>query len=251
MGNLVEEWFANGKDYDAGVVLFNKLGANKLLMRNFLRNSSVANQRKLEYELGKFLPKVTKTAISTENGTNGTNGNFDTIEKTVQYIEQSFQEATKKQAIYFHQLPPELQPELLAANTYWRENCLLKVQLNELPDEAENEAMKLQLKIAANWKANALCWSKIDYYLEHKTLPKEAESEFEKLSPGELVKRQQYHFQNISKIKSRLNENRVLLGKAEKVTEKARLERLVAKQEADLLKKNEELQTLTRLVDGK
>lgn len=239
----VKKWFDDGKDYASGVALYERIGKNKLLLRNFKRINNVANQKKLEYELGKLLPQpeVIKPKAALE----------PIVVNVEAIVEQQVQEYQSKQVELIKQLPEELLPVLLRANMVWKENCLLKLQLNDLPDEAEGMALELQLKIDRNWKENANCWKQIDYYLEHKSLPAPPKSDFDGLTGAQLAKRQQYHFQNISKLKKRINENRDQLSKIDSVKIKARLERTLAKQESDLLAKEKELETLTRLVNGK
>lgn len=247
MGNLVQEWIDTGCDYASGVKLFEQIGKNRLLMRQFSRNSGVANQKKLDYELRKFL-KVEEKPKSAKN-----NPIVDIALKTIEVeaiVEHQVKEYESKQTELIKQLPAELLPVLFRANLLFRESCILKLELNNMPDEAEAECLKIQLQIDDKLKENRLCWKQIDHYLEHKQLPKIAKSQFDNLTPAELVKRQQYHFQNISKLKKRITENRKVLSTTDSVSVKARLERTLAKQESDLLAKENELQTLTNLVNG-
>lgn len=197
MGNLVEEWIAAGCDYASGVALYNEIGKNKLLKNTFARNKSIANQKKLDYELRKFLPVEAKPIVEKV-------ANIAQSINVEAIVEHQVKEYESKQTELIKQLPEELIPVLLKANLKWKENCILKLQLNSLPDDCEDAALKLQLQIDANWKENQLCWKQIDHYLEHKQLPKIAKSQFDNLTPAELVKRQQYHFQNISKLKREL-----------------------------------------------
>jgi hypothetical protein len=240
----VKDWIDSGCDYASGVRLFEQIGKNKLLMRQFSRNSSISNQKKLEYELRKFLPIKAKPMVEKVQHI-AQSINVEAI------VEHQVQQYESKQTELIKQLPEELIPVLLKANLKWKENCILKIELNSLPDDCEDAALKIQLQIDANWKENQLCWKQIDHYLEHKQLPKIAKSQFDNLTPAELVKRQQYHFQNISKLKKRITENRKVLSTTDSVSVKARLERTLAKQESDLLAKENELQTLTNLVNGK
>lgn len=244
MGDLVKQWIEGGMDYSSGVALYEQIGKNKLLKQNFSRSNTISNHKKLEYELRKFLPaEVTIPKINLEN-----------IPETINVesiVEALVQQQESKQMDLIKKLPPEMLPTLLTANLKWKEACLLKLQLNNFPDEAESESLKIQLEIDAKIKENALYWKQIDYYLEHKILPKEPKSGFEELSPAKLVKRQQYHFQNISKLKGRIKENRKFLSTTDSVKLKSKLERTVAKQESELLKKESELQILNTLVNGK
>jgi hypothetical protein len=256
--NAIEQWKANGTPYNEGVLLYASLPAhNKMLLKNFQKKQSPQLLEKLKYELSKidnsekteqngtFVQKRTKTE---QNGTIGQN-----VSKTelVQYIEQQEIQYTTKQALYFHELPAELRPILLEANTLFKEMCLLKVQLNELPAEAETKALQIQTEIAQKQKQNALCWEKLDYWKTHKVAPKEAKGKFETLSPANLVKQEQYLFASISKMKKRLELNRELLKTASGVIEVNKIQRTIAKQESTLIAKNEELLNLKNIINGK
>ena len=168
----------------------------------------------------------------------------------VQYIEQQQIQYTTKQALYFHELPEELRPILLEANTLFKEMCLLKVQLNELPAEAETKALQLQTKISQKQKRNALCWKKLDYWKTHKVAPKESKGKFETLTPANLVKQEQYLFASISKMKKRLESNRELLKTTVGIVELNKLQRTISKQESTLIAKNEELLKIKALING-
>ena len=252
--NAIEQWKANGTPYNEGVLLYASFPAhNKVLLKNFQKKQSPQLLEKLKYELSKIdnsaktVTNVPKQIKTEQNGTNEPKRNKTEL---VQYIEQQQIQYTTKQALYFHELPAELRPILLEANTLFKEMCLLKVQLNELPAEAETKALQLQTEIAQKQKQNALCWEKLDYWKTHKVAPKEAKSEFESLSPANLLRKEQHLFASISKMKKRLSENKELLKTANGVNEVNKLQRTIAKQESTLIAKNEELLTIKRLING-
>ncbi len=258
--NAIEQWKANGTPYNEGVLLYASLPThNKVLLKNFQKKQSPQLLEKLKYELSK-IDNSAKTAKSDINGNNvqkctkteqnGTIGQKVSKTEVVQYIEQQQTNYTTKQALYFHELPAELRPILLEANTLFKEMCLLKVQLNELPAEAETKALQLQTEIAQKQKKNALCWKKLDYWKTHKIAPKEAKGKFETLSPANLVKQEQYLFASISKMKKRLELNRELLKNASGVIEVNKIQRTIAKQESTLISKNEELLKIKALING-
>ena len=255
--NAIEQWKANGTPYNEGVLLYASLPAhNKVLLKNFQKKQSPQLLEKLKYELS----KIDNSAKTEQNGTfvlkrtkteqNGTIEPKRNKTELVQYIEQQEIQYTTKQALYFHELPTELRPILLEANTLFKEMCLLKVQLNELPAEAETKSLQLQTEIAQKQKKNALCWEKLDYWKTHKIAPKEAKGKFETLSPANLVKQEQYLFASISKMKKRLELNRELLKTASGVIEVNKIQRTIAKQESTLIAKNEELLKIKALINS-
>ena len=268
--NAIEQWKANGTPYNEGVLLYASLPThNKMLLKNFQKKQSPQLLEKLKYELskidnseksqtkfyvdfGKGHSKSVVGKINIETNVNQKHIIGQNLSKNefVQYIEQQQTNYTTKQALYFHELPAELRPILLEANTLFKEMCLLKVQLNELPAEAETKALELQTEIAQKQKKNALCWEKLDYWKTHKVAPKEAKGKFETLSPANLVKQEQYLFTSISKMKKRLELNRELLKTASGVIEVNKIQRTIAKQESTLIAKNEELLKIKALING-
>ena len=252
--NAIEQWKANGTPYNEGVLLYASFPAhNKVLLKNFQKKQSPQLLEKLKYELSKIdnsvqtVKNVQKRTKTEQNGTIEPKRNKTEL---VQYIEQQQIQYTTKQALYFHELPAELRPILLEANTLFKEMCFLKVQLNELPAEAETKALQIQTEISQKQKQNALCWEKLDYWKTHKVAPKEAKGKFETLSPANLVKQEQYLFASISKMKKRLELNRELLKTASGVVEVNKIQRTIAKQESTLIAKNEELLKIKALING-
>jgi hypothetical protein len=254
--NAIEQWKAKGTPYDEGVLLYASLPAhNKNLLKNFQRKQTAQLLEKLKYELSKIdksvqnQSKAVKTSQNQSKPVKSSQKQSNDV-SVVQYIEQQQTNYVTKQALYFHELPAELRPILLEANTLFKEMCFLKVQLNEFPAEAEYKALSIQIDIAKKQKQNALCWEKLDYWKTHKVAPKEAKTEFESLSPANMLKKEQHLFASISKMKKRLLQNKELLKTANGVAEVKKLERSISKQESTLIAKNEELLTIKRLIDG-
>lgn len=238
---IIKKWFENGTDYASGVALYGSLPKhNRNLLNNFKRKENVYNSQKLKYELRKLLPIQPipkKEAIA---------------QKPVLFSKPKLLEKpSKKDKLFFHQLPESLQPVLLQAHSLFKENCFLKVKLNSLSAESIDKALQIQLRINHNFETNALCWKKIDYWLEYRQLPKESTSKFSTYTPVQLLRTQQLLYVSISKLNTRLQINRSHLSSELIVKEKIKLLKAVAKQESNLIQKNEELQLITRLIDNK
>lgn len=238
---IIKEWLEGDCDYTFGVAIYGDLPkCNRNLLTMFQKKENSFNRDKLKHELQKYIDAPVVTPI---------------IKKVVPVIKVNSVETAvlaneAKQALFFHQLPPELQPVLLEAHQLFKENCFLKVQLNDLPEHAEKKALELQIKIARNFEQNGLCWKKIDYFLEHRVVPQSKQSEHESLTPAGLLRKQQLLYASISKLKSRLAENNTKLPLAVYVTDRNKLERVIMKQEENLLKQNEELLIISKLIDG-
>ena len=250
--NAIEQWKAKGTPYNEGVLLYASFPShNKVLLKNFQKKQSPQLLEKLKYELSKIdHSEKAMVPVKKEIAKKTTIGQNVSKNEVVQYIEQQQTNYTTKQALYFHELPEELRPTLLEANTLFKEMCLLKVQLNELPSEAETKALQIQTEISQKQKKNALCWEKLDYWKTHKVAPKEPKGKFETLTPANLVKQEQYLFASISKMKKRLESNRELLNVTVGLVELNKLQRTIAKQESTLIAKNEELLKIKALING-
>jgi hypothetical protein len=94
------------------------------------------------------------------------------------------------------------------------------------------------------------CWAKIDYWQAHKIAPKMVVSIFSSLSPAELLRKEQYLYADISKLNKRLVENRKELKSTTFIAENNKVARAIAKQEANLIAKNDELIIIKRLING-
>lgn len=242
--DTIKKWFSNGCDYPSGLIIYASIPKhNKLLLKNLQRKNNSFNAEKLKYELKKFLEKHNQEVFSERIKTE--------VASIVNPIKKEKLRSEQKTAVLFHQLPEELRPVLLKANNLFKENCMYKVALNELPQHAEKEAIALQLKIHSNIKENALCWSRIDFFLENRVIADAPKTEFEQLTPAGLIKRQQLLYASISKLKSRINCNKEILKSEETVATRSKIERQILKQEENLLNQEENLLAISNLIDGK
>ncbi|MRX40585.1 hypothetical protein GJU43_14950 [Flavobacterium sp. LC2016-23] len=241
---VIEKWFDQGCDYAKGIIIYSQLPKhNPTLLKNFQRKNNSFNSEKLKYELKKFIEKYKQIEIVADIK--------QSIDEIVNPVPQRTEDPDKKNSVLFHQLPEALRPVLLEANNLFKENCMLKVSLNELPQHAERQAIDIQIKIYRNIQKNALCWSRIDYFIANRIIPESTKSDFEKLTPAGLLRQQQLLYASISKLNTRLNANLEIVKKASSVPEKSKIERLISKQQENLLNKNEQLIEITNLIDGK
>lgn len=234
-------WFENGCNYEEGVLLYSSVkGCNQTLLKNFKRKETPALKEKLKYELKKYLvePKV----LLEVNKKVVTSNKFDN--------EKPADIPPNKKTTLLHELPEELRPVLLEANQLFREMCLLKVQLNELPPVAEEEALKIQLAIVGKRKKNELCWKRIDYYKEHKVLIQPKPRKIEQIPPARQLQKEQSLYAAISKLKKRVEANKKELEICIDFKEKNKLKRKIQKQESNILDKEEELQQLKDLINN-
>lgn len=240
---IIQNWFKNGCDYTSGVVIYSNLPKhNPTLLRSFQKKQNSFNKEKLNGELKKFLEKYSQSIFVASIQ--------KAVEEVISKAPEKFSESDKKESVLFHQLPEILRPVLLDATQLFKENCLLKVKLNELPEHAEKAALDLQIKISTNFRKNELCWQKIDLFLEKRIITDSPKSEFESLTPEGRLRTQQLLYASISKLNTRLKLNREQLKTAEHVATRSKIERQISKQEENLLNQNERLINLSNLIDG-
>ena len=236
---VINKWITSSCDYKAGVEIYKNLkGVNKMLLRQFALVENPQRKAKLLYELKKHLP-------------------VEEIKPTVQPItekktvEASVDKETKRVAPLFHELPNELRPVLLEANNLFKENCLLKVQLNECAVLDEEKALQIIIQIDRNFRANQMCWDKINYWKTHKILPKETRVlSISSWSMDKLLKQQNLLSSSLSKMEKRLKENKTKVKDLEG-NELERIKRAIAKQEKEVIKKREELLKIKVEIDVK
>lgn len=234
-------------DYFEGLRLYESLPThNKNLVRNLKRTESAFNRQKLIYEL----KKVVNVPIQKKELPTSTTSPVVEITISPSPVLTSVQIQEKKTVPLFHQLPAQVRPILLEANNLFKENCLLKTELNELQADQEAEALSIQVLIDRNEKANTLAWSKIDYYLEHKCLPPTSKVSLSKWSIDKLMYKRNLLEASLSKQRKRLTANKdklsILEGK-----ELHKLQRTVAKQEKAVLEKEEQLFKIKEELNGK
>ena len=255
--NTIQQWFNKGCDYKDGVALYASLPKHKKNLAKLLqRTESKPNLMKLKRELKLLAPEpiiipAKPVVLVSDKGL--TYKVKPAPKKQKEAVVIPFVKPVpkkEKQSLYFHELPEELRPVLLEANNLFKELCLLKVQLNEQPENAIEACNVLQVQMHTKRQRNTLCWQKIDYYLAHRELPPITVSKFKDLTPAQLWKKDQYAHQNISKNKKRLEANKKALELAVSVSESTKIQRKIAKNEANILRYTEQQIEIKALIDG-
>ena len=195
----VSQWIKEGSKYADGVALYeNFKGHNKLLLKQFSSKKTTYLVEKLKHELLKLDKPVAASPIKLKKKKVLPKTNLDP-----QQLPEKIQEervaisSEKKHKLLMHQLPAELRPLYEEAYSLFIKNCRLKVELNEMPPTINT--YELQARMEANWKRNQWCWNQIGFWQENGVLPTVTPSEFEALTPAQLIKRQQLKWQQISK----------------------------------------------------
>jgi len=249
----VQQWLNSGADYKKGVELYkNTVGHSKMLLRQLMHRENAYRKEKLIYELKK-LHRVTAKALPTKLTHQPTCISTPVSKPSKQVpVLQTAEKENKRVAPLFHELPSELRPVLLEANNLFKENCLLKAELNDLPIDAETKALQLQHQITRNFKANEVCWDKIEYWRKHKQLPKDTSVKaISSYTMDQLIKKQALLNSSVSRMEKRLNENKLKLETEENPTQRNKILRKITKQEKEIIQKREEQLIIKTTIDVK
>lgn len=239
----VNEWFSNGSDYNAGVLLYASLkGHSPNLVRLFLRKESPSNFEKLTYELGKFREKVTiAKPLIVKN------------EKKPQQV--NHQQKTNNQkptSFYFYRLN-ELHVDLHPLSQQQRANfqkaISLKLQLNQLHPSEEGAALSLCIEIEDLFDSIETAQKVLKHYVEHKVVLNIAPRNYSSLTAAQLIQSRNNKRISVSKskkkvliIENNLGQN---LSKSETTKQVIALEKAKSK----LLEHELDLQQLNELIN--
>jgi hypothetical protein len=244
----IQKWLDTGCKYPEGVALYATMpGCMPVLLKRLQEGHTPVKHEKLKYELRKILkqnpaPVPAPTPVPAAAA--------KPIPMPVPVTAEP-RAPDAKQKLLFHQLPPELRPVLQEANALFAEKCLLKTMLNDLAPEMESEALELCIRIYSLTQKNARCWQKIDYWKEHRALPPLEAPKHYDLGGAQLAKKQQNLFSSISRLKKRLEQNRLQYEAEERTAARARLLIAIAKKAGNLIKQEDELLAITSLIESK
>lgn len=172
---MVNNWLQN-KNYNDGIQLLEDLDPNNIFIPRFKEKQTTFFENKLENELLKF--KDSSASI---------------------LIQEKREIIAKKIADY----PLELHSTYNKRLATFLESCSLKLQLNALIDNEEEEALTIQFKIFNLMQENKHCWKILNHYDKtQEVLLLESSSNFENLSPAELWKIKQLKYQQLSRRKN-------------------------------------------------
>ena len=190
----IKEWFTNGCNYNDGVAIYATLpNAKPNLLQLFKRKNTNAFLEKLKYELSKH-----KDDAST----------FTPL--------QVVKETPVKSAITLHTPPPKykavliadfptaLHPVYIQQKNDFNTACSLKIQLNNLPAEDEENALALCLEIDKLFNAVELAWKQLDHYTDTKTVLEVQKNDFANLTPAQLLQRRNNKRSVLTKAKNQL-----------------------------------------------
>lgn len=223
---MIQEWFNSGCPYIEGVDIYEKKGGDKNFVKLMRKKESPFLVKKLNEELYKILD----------------------LEKPIEKASEVVEQMNKKTIAHY---PVELHEVFLNRKRTYFESDALKLKLNTLPDDAEQEALEIQLQIYQLRLSNRKCWQILDHYDATKRIMEFSTNKtFNHLSSSELWKRRQLNYQNISKrertiikLENELNNESLV------VKNRFKLEMKIAKKKEELQQLKNENETLTKLIN--
>ncbi|MFK8302676.1 hypothetical protein ACI75Y_07165 [Capnocytophaga stomatis] len=160
------------------------LGGSIRTLRGVSNFYSLANEAKVRQEI-KRLKSINKVQL-TDSNVQLTNNEEAENSLLVASSEQSLLPTNAKLISDF---PPELHGIYLERKHVFLQACSLKMQLNAVPMEDENQALSLQQKIVQLFERMDDCTTILDHWTEHKRILKPQTEDFSVLSAMELIKK--------------------------------------------------------------
>ena len=244
----IQNWFDENGSYEQGVFLYSQLPkTNKNLLSFFQRKKTRRSASKLHYELQKHksfeipvlvssliepLPPVLVPEISHE------------------VLKEKALVVSNKKISPAH-LPSELRTVFYQKNKDYYALYELHLQLTDLPDAAEDEALSLIIAIMALRKKVDAAWRDLDFFMEHKKLPPKVGLDLESLTPMGLVTTRQKLYAQRSKRKKTLEKWLKEIECLEDLFKKQRKQARIDRQHIAIEKLNLEINALTNKIDEK
>ena len=238
----VNDWFKNGCNYQQGVLIYAGLKKSKPnLIRLFRLKENAYNTQKLKNELTKFKEvQIEQTFISEV-----------TTKTSAKPTPAQNQTTTTYKPLLINQLPVELHPVFIQQKQDFATACSLKIQLNNLTPEAEDEALKLCIEIESLFDKIEAAWKILDHYQETKEILQLQDNSFSNLTPAQLLQRRNQKRSTLSKTKSKIKQLNASLLKAETKALKTKIETTIARAKEKEINLQVDIQKLTDLINGK
>lgn len=204
--DAITEWFQDSKDYYVGVALYATLQNKKQrLLRQFNKGKTRRNMSALVAELRQFknkpIPKPPTSKLKQKAPATQAVINKEVVRKqqTTESVQQEFK------GFLIGDLPPELRVRYSRAYNLFIQMIELKFALNDLPPEAEKDALAIQTQIVTIEQERDLIWVSLNHWKIHKIILPISKDEFKNLSPVALLRKHAYLKTNISKINKRVD----------------------------------------------
>jgi hypothetical protein len=186
--NEISKWFLE-QDYDQGVELYSKLpGCNYRVLASLKKRKNDRNMAVLISALREFkneeVPKKPVKKVAPPVPVQKPAAPQVEFERK-NAVEQSARSYFQK--INYAELPGELKLRFRELKDIFYNMCDLHFIWSDLPEEAEKEALELQIKIEALDEQRDTIWKELDHWQKFKTmLPTKTEEDFSSYTPQQL-----------------------------------------------------------------
>lgn len=207
----ITDWFKE-MDYNTGVDLYVNHPSSK--SRNIAslkkgksnRNFSllVSELRRLNNTTSRVKISQTKKQVVTSINKKGSVIEKGQKESEIQLLKQKSSDRYFK-PIRYGELPSDLKLRFRELKDIFYDLCDLKLALNDVPDENEEEALEIQIKIEELDVERAVIWKELEHWQTYKTkLPSKPTNDFSGLSSLELDRKRRNLLSSISKKQKRI-----------------------------------------------
>lgn len=234
----IQQWFDRGCDYDQGVKLFKSKGGAPALVRVFETRKGAFNARKLKVELSKMRDKdvvIQKNKVVP-------------IRVSAEKIKQSPENKTitsKPISAY----PVELHEVYNFRIQTFLKAASLKIRLNDIPDDDQENALAIQLQIWELLKKNEKCWSILDHYdATGQILPFATKKDFSRLTHEQCFNKRQRLYVNVSKRKKTIEKMQAEYLQETKEAVKERLAEKILQKQKELQERQNDIDELTEII---
>lgn len=202
------KWFDNGMNYNRGLALYaNYSNHNSRLLKRLNKAESLANKAILIAELRKLSKKKVVVPKKIPKRTIAPKSFDDQLIHKMNEQKQLKHKSTKKEfeKINYATLSPELKMRFRKAKDLFYDMCDLKMILNDLPDNANDDALDIQFKILQLDAEKQLIWKELEYFQKFKTELPSKQMDYSALSPMQLLKRKANLLCNITRMNQRID----------------------------------------------
>jgi hypothetical protein len=249
----VNEWFSNGSDYNAGVLLYASLnGHSHNLVRLFLRKESASNLEKLKYELGKFREKCTiekPLIVKNLKKTQQVNLQVD-FSKVNHQAKTNNQKPTSFYFYRLNELHVDLHPLSQQQRANFQKAISLKIQLNQLHPSEEAAALSLCIEIEDLFDAIETAQKVLKHYVDHKVVLNIEKRNYNSLTAAQLIQTRNNKRISVSKYSKKVNSLKSELGQNLSKSDTTKQEVTLEKAKSKLLEHELDLQQLNELINS-
>lgn len=248
--NEISQWFKD-QDYDKGVELYSRLpNAKSRVLSTLKRGRNDKNMATIcralrMYKSAEPAKVPVKKVAKPKPAPKPAAPEVEMDRKAV--IHQSAGSYFKK--IKYAELPPELRPRYKELKDLFYKMCDLHFLWLDLPDEAEEEALKLQLEIFSLDEQRDTIWKELEHWDTYRTiLPTKSSEDFSKLSPKDLFLKKANLASSISKISKRIDGWKIKLEEEPDKVKKRKISQQINNSEKKLHQHEINLQKIMELL---